>query len=221
MKRILRMPMTFLRSRVIPLVCLSAALAACGGGSSVTQPPPNQTQKLGSITVQPGTLSLNAGNTSSLVVAALDETGVAILTSSFSYTSTAPAIAEVSSAGSVLCISAGSATINISLTLGGITKTASAVVTVTGNLPVNANVAAASAGTDFQPAAVAIARGGKVAFSFGQLVHNVVFDGGTGAPAGVGNSNNTIAERTFDTAGNFPYHCTIHGSGMSGVVFVR
>ena len=221
MKRANRMQIFSARSRLFSLVSLSAALAACGGGSSVAPPPPPPTQTLGSITVQPTTLSLNAGNASSLVVTALDVAGVAILTSSFSYTSTAPTVVEVSSAGSVLGISAGTATINISLTFGGITKTAATTVTVTGNLSASANVAAGSASADFQPGAVAIARGGKVAFSFGQLTHNVSFDGGANPPAGVGNSSNTIVERVFTAAGDYPYHCTIHGSGMNGVVHVR
>lgn len=222
MKRAFLSSLMFMRSRLIRIAYLSVALSACGGGGGGTTNPPPVTQKLGSITVQPSTLSLDAGRASVLSVTALDEVGVAILgTAGFSFASTATTVAEVSATGSVLGISAGTATINVSLTLAGVTKTAAAAVTVSGTLPASANVAAGSASADFQPAAVAIARGGKIAFSFGQLTHNVAFDGVTGAPNGVGNSSNSISERTFDTAGNFAYHCTIHGAGMSGVVFVR
>ena len=48
--------------------------------------------------------------------------------------------------------------------------------------------------------------------------HNVTFDGG--GPNSPTQSSGTF-ERTFTSAGTFPYHCTIHGAqAMSGSVVV-
>lgn len=222
MQRLIRSPEALRRSRRISFVLLFATLSACGGGGDggggVVNPP---TPKLGSITVSPGTMNLNAGSTATIAVTALDESGASMgVTSGFSYQTSTTAVAVVSSSGTVLGLSTGASTITVSLTISGITKTATVNVTVAGTLPGSNNVAASSAGTDFQPALVAISVGGSVNFSFGQLTHNVTFDV-SGAPANIGNSSQTTASRTFTTAGDFAYHCSIHGSAMSGVVYVR
>ncbi len=221
MKRLFRIPAALRRFRHFSLVLLSAVLAACGGGGGggVVNPPPGQ--KLGSITVAQSTVTLAAGSTSSIAVTALDETGVAISgASGFTYQSSALAVAEVSASGTILGISAGSAIITVSLTLGGVTKTTTSNVTVNGTLPGSANVVANSAGTDFQPGLVVITRGGNVSFSFGVLAHNVTFAATAGAPGNIANSTSVVLQRTFDTVGNFNYQCTLHG-GMNGSVFVR
>lgn len=199
------------------------ALAACGGGGSdgggITNPPP-VTQKLGSITVAPASLNLNAGATGTLTVQALDETGAPITSASgYAYTSSTPAVAEISGSGSVLAISAGASTITVSLTLDGVTKTATTTVNVTGQLPSSESI---TAGTNnaFAPASVIIRKDGKVSFSFGAVTHNVTFDAAAGAPTNIGNSSGTIVERTFNTVGNFSFVCGLH-AGMSGTVVVR
>jgi plastocyanin len=51
----------------------------------------------------------------------------------------------------------------------------------------------------------------------GSTTHNVTFDDG---PASADQSGGQY-ERTFNDPGNFPYHCTIHGSGMSGTIVVN
>ncbi len=48
--------------------------------------------------------------------------------------------------------------------------------------------------------------------------HNVTFD--QGPPNSVTQSSGTFT-RTFAVAGTYPYHCTIHGTAMSGRVLVR
>lgn len=207
-------------ARLASLAGLAAIFVACGGGGggSVINPPP--TQKLGSITAQ-GTINLSAGNTATIAATALDESGSVITgVSSFSYSSNATAIAEVSANGTVLGVTAGAATITVSLTLNGVTKTTTVAVTVTGVLQLSANVAAGTASTDFQPPLVGIGRGGTVTFSFGQLAHNVTFEATNGAPGNIPNSTSTSVARTFNTAGDFAYQCTLHG-GMSGKVIVR
>ncbi|HEX8276569.1 MAG TPA: plastocyanin/azurin family copper-binding protein [Longimicrobiaceae bacterium] len=76
-------------------------------------------------------------------------------------------------------------------------------------------------GTSFSPATVTIARGGTVTWQISGATHNVTF-GGAAPPGGSvpdtrpGNS----AQRTFPTAGSYPYTCTRH-SGMSGQVVVQ
>lgn len=49
--------------------------------------------------------------------------------------------------------------------------------------------------------------------------HNVAFDDGSNITSGTQNSGDF--QRAFATAGTYHYHCTIHGSGMSGQVVVK
>jgi plastocyanin len=73
----------------------------------------------------------------------------------------------------------------------------------------------------FDPSSLQVAPGASVvwAWSSGGTTHNVTFDDGEAS----GNRSDGTYERTFATAGTYPYHCTIHGSatsGMRGVVTV-
>ena len=69
----------------------------------------------------------------------------------------------------------------------------------------------------FVAAAVRVARGGTVRWTWrGGNPHNVTF---TGGPASATQASGTF-ERTFDAAGTYSYHCTIHGQSMSGTVTV-
>lgn len=59
--------------------------------------------------------------------------------------------------------------------------------------------------------------GGTVTWTWrGNNLHNVTFPG---VPASATQTAGTY-ERTFATAGSFPYLCTIHGQAMSGTVTV-
>jgi plastocyanin len=74
----------------------------------------------------------------------------------------------------------------------------------------------------FTPNQENIAVGETVTFAFGSLGHNVTFDtrnGGTPDDIPGINANRSI-QRTFNTAGTYQYHCTIH-PGMAGSVVVR
>jgi plastocyanin len=202
--------------------------AGCGGGGGddnggTTGPPPpgGGTQTLGSITTNVSSLNVGAGNTSTVSVTAYDVNNQVISTSfTPTFTSSAPAIAEVDGNGTVLGISSGNAVITASLSLGGVTRTATVDVSVTGELPQVAAVTASSGDFLFLPNLVAIARGGTVTWTFGGLEHNVTFASTSGAPAGIGNSYSTAVPRTFGSSGNFNYQCTIH-PGMNGRVIVR
>jgi plastocyanin len=50
-------------------------------------------------------------------------------------------------------------------------------------------------------------------------LHNVTFDAVAGAPADIPDRNTGEAQRTFNTAGTFPYHCTNH-VGMNGSITI-
>jgi plastocyanin len=194
---------------------------ACGGGGDDGGPGPTPQQTLDRINPSVTTLALSAGSSSAITVTALDTQGGTISNpGTFTFSSRSAAVADVTSQGTVFAIGAGSTTIDISLTRGGVTKQATVGVTVTGTLGLSATVAAGTTSNTFQPQVVVIARTGTVMWSFGSLEHNVTFAGVTGAPANIGNTTNASVSRTFNTAGNVAYDCTLH-AGMTGTVVVR
>lgn len=70
----------------------------------------------------------------------------------------------------------------------------------------------------FDPAELTVTPGTTVvwAWNSGGAEHDVTFDDGAkSARQGSG-----TYERAFPSEGTFPYHCTVHGTGMSGVVNV-
>jgi plastocyanin len=201
-------------------VAASWSIACGGGGDDDGGTNPNPTQVLGSIVPSVTTLSINAGQSSTISVTARDANGATIAgASGYTYTSSAPAIAAVSTSGSVTGLSAGSATITVSLILNGVTKTATVAVTVAGSLPTTVTVIAGANSNDFTPAFVAIARAGTVTWTFGARVHNVEFGNTGGAPANVPNTSNASVSRTFNAAGTFAYTCTLHAN-QNGTVLV-
>ena len=215
--------------RVTRFACLvvTSVLLGCGGGggddggtTNPPPPPPPNTQTLGSISTSPSSLTLVAGNTQAITVSAFDAAGVIIVNpGSPVFSSASAAIAEVDGSGTVMGISQGSTTINVSLTLGGVTRTATVATAVSGILPFQSSVSTTS-GDVFQPNRVAISQGGQVTWTFGGTEHTVVFSG-AGSPAGITSGGYSSSHsRTFTQAGNFSYVCTIH-AGMNGQVIVR
>ena len=70
----------------------------------------------------------------------------------------------------------------------------------------------------FSPSNDTVPVGGRVRWAWsGQVSHNVVFDNVSGAPAHCDNQTSGTCTRTFETAGEFPYVCTLH-NGMTGRV---
>lgn len=194
-------------------------MMACGGGDGgSTSPPPSGA--LDNIVVTPTTVTLSAGQSQSVSAAARTATGTTANGVTFTYASSNTSVATVSSAGVVLGLTSGTSTITVTATQGAVTKQATAAVTVNGALPNAVTVVAGAATNDFTPSSVAIARGGSVTWTFGALIHNVEFQGGSGAPANVANTSNASVTRTFATAGTFNYLCSLH-SGMSGIVQVQ
>jgi plastocyanin len=90
----------------------------------------------------------------------------------------------------------------------------------TGTTTPPANTIQATDGLVFSPTTLTVARGTTVTFTFGSVMHNVMFNG-AGAPANIADTMNGSATRTFSTAGTFGFNCSIHGSYMTGQVTVQ
>lgn len=198
--------------------------AACGGGSTNPNPPPpggGATQTLATIRVTNPTVALAAGATATLVAEALDAAGRVISgATGYTYSSSAPGVAELQGDGAVLAVSAGTATITVSLARNGVTATSTAAVTVTGSLPGAATVNVGAGGLTFTPPTLVVARNASVTFAFAPVNHNVTFRTVVGAPTNVPNTTAASVVRAFAAAGDFPYDCSLH-AGMTGMVMVR
>ena len=70
----------------------------------------------------------------------------------------------------------------------------------------------------FDPSVLEVAPGATVVWAWASngVVHDILFDDGPTS----GQQGSGTFERTFAAVGDFPYHCTIHGVSMSGVVNV-
>ena len=218
--------------RRIRFVSAIAALGllACSGGGGTTQPNddddddpgPGPQPTLGSITANVTALNLAAGATATISVTARDVNNEIIegaANPTFSSTNTSVALVETD--GRVWGLLAGTGEINISLSHGGVSKSTQVPVTVTGSLPANEQVVASGTDYVFSPRVVAVQAGGSVTWQFGALEHTVQFSSAAGAPSSISSGGySSSISRTFATAGNFAYSCSIH-PGMSGQVYVR
>lgn len=175
-------------------------------------------QRFATLAVQAAVTSLAIGSTTQLTATARDARGNAMAgVTGVTYTSADRTRAIVSSDGVVTAISPGAASFGASLTRDGVTATGTAALTVA--TPVSGATAVTVQATNdnlFTPASTTIAEGGVVTFGFGSVAHNVVFQS-VGAPNNVPLVSSTSVARTFPTAGNYPYVCTVH-AGMSGTV---
>ena len=204
------------------LVCVAAAvgLAACGGGGdddNGTGPDNN----LASVAVTAASSSINVGQTTALTATGRNAAGTTLSGVTFTYSSSSTAIATVSAAGVVTGVSAGSATITASGVLGAVTRTGTVTIAVTNPGPPPLTASVSMGASSFTPANVTLARTGTVTFTNGSGVqHNVTFDAVTGAPSNIGNHSSGSNDRQFNTAGQFPFNCTLH-AGMSGRVTVQ
>ena len=211
-----------MRIRYVLSCAALAVVVSCGGsgsdGSGTTGPP----QTLASIAVTPTTVSLAAGGVQTISVTGTGTDGKVIQNlSGVRYTSQNALVADVVALGDVAGLTPGSTTIDISVTVGGVTKSATVAVTVAaGTLPSSAAVGAVDISNTFFPRTVVVQRAGTVQWTFTAVEHNVSFGAAAGAPAAIGLVKNTNVSRTFNTAGNFQYDCTIH-AGMTGFVVVR
>jgi plastocyanin len=74
----------------------------------------------------------------------------------------------------------------------------------------------------FVPAAIKVGSGATVTWTNSDAVnHNVTFDGGAVAASGTIGAGVAKALTMPTAAGTYAYHCTIHGTAMSGTVQVQ
>jgi len=101
-----------LSSRWLPATAFTAVLLtlSCGGSDGPTGPDPNEVT---TVTVAPGTLSLDIGETGQLSAQALNSEGGAVSTT-VTWSSSATGVATVSSSGQVSAVAEGSAAITAS-----------------------------------------------------------------------------------------------------------
>lgn len=171
---------------------------------------------LTSVAVTAPSTAVNVGATVQLTATPKDQNGSPIA-ATVTWSSGATSVATVSSSGLVTGVAAGTANITALATMGS--ATASSFLAITVNSPVfpsSANVGTGP-GNVFNPTSVDIAVGGSVTWTLGGA-HNVTFDAKVGAPANIPQGAGDT--RTFNTAGTFPYQCTIH-AGMTASVTVH
>ena len=191
-------------------IAAAGFLSACGGDNgsapdilTVTLTAPKQT--------------IAVGEPVQLVAVARDVNGVTVPNVSVTYTSSAATIASVNGSGRVLGIAQGSA--NITASSGVISSQPITFTVTTGSV---AAVFTMQANT-FTPAQATIRVGQSVLFDFPADLHNVIFRDRAqhpGVPADIPQTRLETVTRTFNTAGNFPFDCTLH-PGMVGTVIVN
>lgn len=208
-------------------LALVFALAACGGGGDGGGGPP-PTPVFTSLTVSPADPDLVEGDTLQLTATPRDQNGATMAgLPAATFALTTGTSVSVTPSGRVVALGAGNSTVTASLTSGGTTRTATSTPGVTA-ISSTATVTASGAGTTFSPDTTKVelnAQGeATVTWSFtngANLPHNVTFN--SGGPTQGNIPNQAVAAdvpRTFTTAGQHPYRCTIH-AGMDGVVVVR
>jgi plastocyanin len=207
--------------RVRFLVGAVVVVAGCGGGGDGgggTPPPPT----VASVTITPSTAqSTTLCGDLSFSAQARDAQGGA-LTRSINWTNTTPAnVALSSSAGSpVTATGVGVGSSSITAAADGISSTGVTVTVAAGGQPPTSAGVTATTGNAFTASCVTLAAGGTVTWTFQSVTHNVQF--GSNKPTGgdIPDRTSTTESRTFATAGNYPYQCTLH-PGMAGRVIVQ
>lgn len=211
---------------------LTTTVTAIGNGSATvtaTSGPVNTThdvdveQAFAALVLSPDPGTVTVGGTLQMTATGNDPGGSALPSvGTVTFTSSDDTKATVNGSGLVSGVAAGDVVISAEATVGGVTHSGDADVTVTTQtFPLTADVVAGNATQTFTPQTVDIALGGTVTWTFGALTHNVTFAGGqAGAPQNIPTTINAMVSRTFGTAGTFNYDCTVH-PGMSGTVNVH
>jgi len=211
-------------ARTIAVSAVTVMLA-CGGGSSTTAP-----SVFTSLEISPATATLFTtapGTSVTLVATPLDQFGhpmSGLGSATFASANSAVVAVDPQTGVATAVATGGPVAITASLTAAGVTKQQQAQVTVEAPAA-TATVVAGNPSLTFTPQQVDIVNGGVVTFSFGGLAHNVTFDGTAPTCAegscNVATTTTGTATRTFTSSGTFPYHCTIHGTGMNGTIVVH
>jgi plastocyanin len=201
------------------VLCPVLACGGSGGDNGGTNPPP---ATVSTVTLSKGTILLKPTETTTISATAKDANGNTLSGKTFTWNNSNSTVASLSSNGSVATVTAsGLGTTSVSATVDQVTST-TASVTVTNSFPASADISVGAGGANaFDPSAVDIGAGGTVNFNWGSAVtHNVTFDN---PPASVPNSGDRSSGTftvTFNTAGTYNFHCSIH-AGMTGAVTVH
>jgi plastocyanin len=196
-----------------------ALLLGCGGDSTAPSG-----QELASVDVQPRDATLRLFAVwPHMHQHAVSRTGVEIKTTGVWSSSNSSVVSVDRSTGAMTGAGVGSATVTDSVTVSGVTKSASSQVVVTEAS--NAGAVTATVAAAFTPQLMTITRGGStgtVTWTFQAEQHTVTWDsqppGATVADIPV--SSNASVARDFSVPGTYEYHCSIH-SGMTGSLLVQ
>jgi plastocyanin len=204
--------------RVLRLAGAVILVTGCGGGGGGgTPPPPPPPPPVTSVTISPATAqSITVGGT--VAFSALTVPAGRTITWSTSDQSKVSLSATSGASVTATGVAAGASQIRAT---SETVQSAQVTVTVTGGGGQNPSTASvsATASDTFNPSSVTIAPGGTVTWTFA-ATHNVNFTGAEPPGGDIGDTPSGSVSRTFPTAGNFPYTCTLH-AGMNGTVLVQ
>jgi plastocyanin len=232
-------------SRRIALA-ITMTLAACGGGGAapLTGGGGETDRQLASFAISHPKGAVTVGDTMIMEVAARDAAGQPLTGAQPQFTSSDAAVASVDAAGVVRGLKAGASTITGSLTMGGITRTATYGIAVlaaaapppttppttpppttppTTPPPATPSTATVQGVEDaFSPRAVTIAAGGTVTWTMVDEEHDVTWTGAAPTGGNIGRiDRGQSVSRTFPSAGTFAYTCARHDGKHGGTVTVQ
>jgi plastocyanin len=143
-------------------LAVAVAAAGCGGGGAVplTGEGPGGNDALASVTITHPDGEVPVGDTIVVAVEARDGAGQPVAGIQPQFTSSDAAVATVDAAGAVRGLKAGAATITVSVTVGGVTKTATYGVAVLAPAPPTPPANTAIAAFALNPATLTLAPGG-------------------------------------------------------------
>lgn len=235
-------------STLIALAMAATLAAACGGGGAapLTGGAPGQTDgELAAFSITHPEGAVTVGDTMIMAIEARDATGQPLAGAQPQFTSSDVSVATVNAAGVVRGHKTGAATITASLTMGGVSKTATYGIAVLAaatppttpppsapstppTTPPPATPAAPSTAAvqgvedAFTPGAVTIAAGGTVTWTMVDEEHDVTWTGAAPPGGSIGRMDRgRSASRTFPDAGTYPYTCSRHKGDHGGTVTVQ
>lgn len=228
----------------IALATITTALAACGGGGAapVTGGPGETGATLASFSISHPDGAVTVGDTLIMQAVARDGAGQTLTGTQPQFASSDATVATVDAAGVVRGLRAGASTITGTLTMGGVTKTATYGIAVLAAAtppnpppppppplppppppPAVPNTATVQGIEDaFSPSAVRIAAGGTVTWTMEDEEHDVTWTGAAPPGGSIPRiDDDEPASRTFPTPGTYAYICDRHDGDHGGTVTVE
>lgn len=208
------------------LVTIAAFIGGCGGGGTVSPPPPPPPP-----TAQLAKASASGDDQIGAANATLPQPLRVVVTQGGSPVANREVTWQVTNGGSVAPTTSNTGSDGVAsttVTLGNVPiMTISAASTNTSGGPISFTALAATANATvqvannrFDPQTIAIRAGGRVSFDWpaGSSQHNLIPDDGKDRPNDptVRNGPFSVAV-TFPAAGEYFYHCNVHGSTRSGM----